>query len=289
MSKMNCWVCGKNVFSRCGGTDELSLHPDSFKITDANYGISLPRYKCRNCGFIQCDTTDVTKFYEKLKDEAYIDSSNQRALQFKKLLKNVKHYIPANGKILDIGAGSGLFLREAANLGYSVTGIEPSLFLTNAGKKSGLNIIQGTFPENCPCEKYDAIFLTDVIEHIADPLSMLEKIPNFLASGGRVIVTTPDVSSVMARVMGKRWWHYRIAHVGYYNKHNLEMIMDRAGMHLVKWKYAKWYFSSRYIAERLLKYLPFAKPLSKLAPEKLMIPLNLFDSRLFVFEMKDNL
>ena len=288
MSKMKCWVCGKNVFSRVGGIDELSLHPDRFKITDANYGISLPRYKCRNCGFIQCDTIDVTKFYEGLEDVEYIDSGNQRALQFKKLLKNVKQYIPANGKILDIGAGSGLFLREAVNLGYSATGIEPSLFLAKAGKKDGLDIIQGTFPENCPRKKYDAIFLTDVIEHIADPLQMLKSIPKFLAPGGRVIVTTPDVSSVMARVMGRRWWHYRIAHVGYYNKHTTEMIMDSAGMHLVKWKYAKWYFSSRYIAERLLKYLPFAKPLAKLAPEKLMIPLNLFDSRLFVFEVKDN-
>ena len=288
MSKMKCWVCGKNAFSRVGGTDELSLHPDRFKITDANYGISLPRYKCRNCGFIQCNTKDVTKFYKGLEDEEYIDSGNQRALQFKKLLKNVKKYIPANGKILDIGAGSGLFLREAAKMGYSATGIEPSLFLANAGKKDGLDIIQGTFPENCPPQKYDAIFLTDVIEHIADPLSMLESIPKFLASGGRVIVTTPDVSSVMAKVMGKRWWHYRIAHVGYYNRYTLKTIMDSAGMCLVKWKYAKWYFSSRYIAERLLNYLPFVKPLSKLAPEKLMIPLNLFDSRLFVFEVKDN-
>jgi 2-polyprenyl-3-methyl-5-hydroxy-6-metoxy-1,4-benzoquinol methylase len=289
MSEMKCWVCGKNAFSRVGGTDELSLQPDRFKITDANYSISLPRYKCHNCGFIQCDTADVTKFYEELEDEEYISSGNQRTLQFKKLLKNVKHYIPANGKILDIGAGSGLFLREAENLGYSAIGIEPSLFLANAGKEDGLNIIQGTFPENCPCEKYDAIFLTDVIEHIADPLPMLKSIPNFLATGGKVIVTTPDVSSIMARVMGRKWWHYRIAHIGYYNRHTLEMIMDSAGMRLVKVKYAKWYFSSRYIAERLLKYLPFAKPLSKLAPKKLMIPLNLFDSQLFVFKMKDNI
>lgn len=289
MSEMKCWVCEKNVFTRVGGIDNLSLHPDRFKITDANYSISMPRYKCRNCGFIQCDTTDVTEFYKGLEDEEYISSSLQRALQFKKLLKNVKHYIPANGKILDIGAGSGLFLREAANLGYSAIGIEPSQFLANAGKKNGLNIIQGTFPNNCPHEKYDVIFLTDVIEHIADPLSMLESIPNFLTSGGRVIITTPDVSSVTARVMGRRWWHYRIAHIGYYNRHTLEMIMDRAGMRMVKLKYAKWYFSSRYIAERLLNYLPFAKPLAKLAPKKLMIPLNLFDSRLFVFEIKDNL
>ena len=289
MGEMKCWVCGKSKFSWVGGTDMLTLKPEKFKITDSNYGISLPRSKCCNCGFIQCDTADVTVFYEGLEDEGYIDSSEQRTLQFVKLLKNVEHDIPVNGKILDIGAGSGLFLQEASKKGYYVTGIEPSLFLSNEGKKAGLNIIHGTFPENCPNEKFNTIFLTDVIEHIADPLPMLERIPDFLASDGRVIITTPDVSSVLASVMGRRWWHYRIAHVGYYNKNTLEMIMNRAGFRLVKWKYAKWYFSSRYIVERLSKYLSFVKPLSRFAPENLMLPLNLFDSRLYVFEVKDNL
>ena len=289
MREMKCWVCGMKDLYRVGGIENVSLNPDRFKITDANYGITLPRYKCCNCGFIQCNTTSVTEFYEKLKDEEYIDSGNQRSLQFVKLLENVERYIPVNGKILDIGAGCGLFLREAMKQGYCVTGIEPSLFLTEIGKKEGLNIIHGTFPENCPSEKYDAIFLTDVIEHIVDPLSMLERLPDYLTPDGKVIVTTPDVSSIMAKFMGRRWWHYRIAHVGYYNKVTLEKIMNRAAMSLVKWNYAKWYFSSRYILERLTRYLPFVKSFTKIAPESLMIPLNLFDSRLCIFEVKHNL
>ena len=115
---------------------------------------------------------------------------------------------------------------------------------------------------------------------------MLSCLPDYLSSGGRVIVTTPDVSSVLARVLGKHWWHYRIAHVGYYSKKTLGYIMERAGFTPVKWKYAKWYFSSRYIMERLTKYMPFVKPLAKIAPEKLMIPLNLYDSWLGIFEVK---
>ena len=289
MREMKCWVCGMKNFYRVGGIDNLSLHSDKFKITDSDYGISLPRYKCYNCGFLQCETRNVIEFYENLKDKEYIDSANQRSLQFVKLLENVEHYIPVNGKILDIGTGSGIFLREAAKLGYSATGIEPSSFLAEVGKKEGLNIIHGTFPKDCPSEKYDAIFLTDVIEHIVDPLPMLEKLPDFLTPNGKVIVTTPDVSSIMAKIMGRRWWHYRIAHVGYYNKVTLEKIMNRAAMRLVKWYYAKWYFSSRYILERLTRYFPFIKPFIKFAPEDLMIPLNLFDSRLCIFEVEHNL
>ena len=280
---MKCWVCGNDSFSPVGGTDSLSLQPEKFKITDAHYGMSLPRYRCMSCGFIQCNTDDVTSYYEKLVDEEYIESSGQRALQFEKLLATVKPYIRENGKVLDVGAGSGIFLKEATKHGYIGTGIEPSVYLAKMAREDGLNVIQGTFPEVCPREKYDTIFLTDVIEHIVDPLPILECLPDYLKEDGKVVVTTPDVSSVLARIMGKRWWHYRVAHVGYYNKNTLEQIMDRAGFVSVKWKYAKWYFSSKYILERLTKYLPLVKPVAVIAPEKIMFPINLFDSWLGIF------
>lgn len=138
MDKMKCWVCGMVDFSPVGGMDDLSLQPESFKITDAHYGVSLPRYRCKSCGFIQCDTTDVTSYYEQLKDEEYIESSGQRALQFEKLLKTVEPYIRKRGNLLDIGAGSGIFLREAMKHGFSVTGIEPSEYLVNQAKRDEL-------------------------------------------------------------------------------------------------------------------------------------------------------
>lgn len=275
---MKCWVCQGDKFKDAGGSYDLSLHVDNFKITDSNYGLTLPRYKCCNCGFIQCNISDVTEYYKQLEDPQYIESTNQRALQFKKLLDLVKNYIPQNGKILDIGAGSGIFVKEALNKGYNVLGLEPALYLVKKAIEDKLPVTHGIFPDNKPAGRFDAIFLTDVIEHIADPLNMLKNLPDSLTENGVVIVTTPNVSSLAASLLGKRWWHYRVAHVGYYNKKTLTHIMDKAGLTPVKWKYAKWYFSSRYISERLAKLLPFISPLTKLAPENLIIPLNLFDS-----------
>ena len=283
---MKCWVCGRDSFTPAGGMDNLILQPDSFEITDAHYGMSLPRFRCENCGFIQCNTTDVTSYYEQLEDSDYIESSSQRTLQFEKLLKTVEPYIKNGGTILDIGAGSGIFIHEATKYGYSATGIEPSAYLAGKAQDAGLNVIQGTFPESCPCEKYDTIFLTDVIEHIVDPMPMLKRMPEYLKSDGKVVVTTSDVSSVLAKVMGNRWWHYRVAHIGYYNKKTLGQIMEHAGMTSVKWKYAKWYFSSRYIMQRLAQYFPFIKPITRIAPKNLIIPLNLYDSWIGVFEVK---
>ena len=74
--------------------------------------------------------------------------------------------------------------------------------------------------------------------------------------------------------------------MGYYSKKTLGQIMAHAGMTPVKWKYAKWYFSSGYIMQRLAQYLPFIKPITRIAPKNLIIPLNLYDSWIGVFEVK---
>lgn len=96
--EMDCWVCGQKNFSSVGGSTRLALRPEDFKITDAHYGHTLPRYRCKNCGFIQCDIGDVTSYYEQLTDIEYIESSSQRALQFSRLLKSVEPYIKAGGR-----------------------------------------------------------------------------------------------------------------------------------------------------------------------------------------------
>lgn len=246
---MRCCVCGCHKMRRIyDGKSDIHLSPEHFKITDSHYGTTLPRYRCTQCGFVECDTSDVTAYYRNLEDSEYIESGSQRAFQFSKLLENTKHFLPDNAQMLDIGAGSGIFIKQAIKRGYSCIGLEPSSYLADCAVRDGLPVINGTFPDDCPNEKFDAVFLTDVIEHIADPLSMLSKISNVLKENGIVVVTTPDVSSMAAKILGSQWWHYRIAHIGYYNKKTLAEIMKRAGMTAVKWKYAKWYFSTKYIA-----------------------------------------
>ena len=63
--------------------------------------------------------------------------------------------------------------------------------------------------------------LVDVIEHVADPLALLRGARDYVAPGGLVLLVTPDVDSVAARLFGKRWWHLRLAHVGYFNRRSL--------------------------------------------------------------------
>ncbi len=55
--------------------------------------------------------------------------------------------------------------------------------------------------------KFDCITAFDVIEHVATPEAFFQRASELLKPGGRLFLSTPDQSSVVARAFG-RWWHY---------------------------------------------------------------------------------
>ena len=73
---------------------------------------------------------------------------------------------------------------------------------------------------------FDIISLVDVIEHVNTPADLLQHIHAALAPDGVFILVTPDVKSLAARILGYKWWHYRFAHIGYFNKKNLSMLLQ---------------------------------------------------------------
>ena len=61
-----------------------------------------------------------------------------------------------------------------------------------------------------------------------------------------------------ARVLGKRWWHFRVAHIGYFDRSTLIKALDHAGLEVVSITRPPWYFTWEYAGERAMSYLPKA-------------------------------
>jgi 2-polyprenyl-3-methyl-5-hydroxy-6-metoxy-1,4-benzoquinol methylase len=273
-----------------GGVSKVDS--DDLKITDSKYGTTLPLFRCKECGFIQCDTgaNDIENLYANLEDNEYIESSPQREMQFRHLLEQTSSYVnPPTPKVLDIGAGIGLFVKEARKKGWDAEGIEPSVFLSTQAKLAGIPVMTGIFPHPECQGPYDVIYMTDVIEHIENPARTINALSDHLTPEGLVMVVTPNVSSLAARIMGSKWWHYRIAHVGYYNKQTLSRLMRRSGLELVDTISSKWYFSGDYILQRLARYLPIKLLTGRasLLFKDIIVPVNFFDSFIAVYRIGD--
>lgn len=283
-SEHRCWVCGSAELSLAKPADLVrDLESRDFAISDAHYGRTGEIHACGECGFLQCsDLTDVLGFYESLEDEAYDDTRAARELQARRLLERIRA-TRAGGRLLDVGAGSGTLVAEAAAQGYRAEGVEPSVWLQRRAAARGLAVELGTLPHPKLEGPYDVVTLIDVVEHVPDPIGLLARAREVTAPGGVVAVVTPDVRSLAARLLGFRWWHFRVAHVGYFCESTLRLALERAGLGAARLSRPAWYFPADYLVERVETYLPAAL---RIPPPRwlgrITVPLNLRDSLLAI-------
>jgi len=276
-----CWVCGADPLEhfRESSVAREALGAGSFRITDADYGRTLELVRCRSCGFVQlAEPVDVTPFYARMDDPAYELTRSSRALQASELLEGLSPGFHG-ARLLDVGAGSGILVEQANRLGWEAEGVEPSAWLANRARERGIAVHTGTLPHPGPTPPYDVVTLVDVIEHVTDPRGLLGEVRKLLRPGGLLLVVTPDVTSVAARALGPRWWHYRIAHVGYFGPTTLHTLLSGSGFVLEsRWRPA-WYFSVDHVRTLAARMLPFLRwvPIPR-ALARATVRLNLFDS-----------
>jgi SAM-dependent methyltransferase len=274
------------------------LQSDDLRISDSQYGLTLPLLRCDMCGFVFApygEIANLTTLYEDLLDHGYEGSQEPRILQMRWLLDKALDANPGTKTLLDIGAGTGLLVREARGRGIDARGVEPSKALVDSGRKeNGVEIEQGVYPHpRLVGMEFDTVLLVDVIEHVADPMRLLADCREALAPGGVLVVVTPDVSSLAARMFGDKWWHYRLAHVCYFDRGSFGRAVDNAGLSSVRWLRAKWFISIGYLADRLKQYLPVGwfNGLAERIPAigwlyRRVIPFNIHDSYVVFLKKK---
>jgi SAM-dependent methyltransferase len=279
-----CWVCGAESLVRVHeGHLPAILTSHNFQITNKQYGRMGALDRCGACGFHQCtNLANVLDYYIEMEDHQYEATRQSRALQQIGILRQ----IPTNlrrGRLLDIGAGSGILIEQARGMGFEAEGVEPSIELQAHAKKLHLNVHLGVLPHPDVRGPFDVITMVDVIEHVPDPVGLLCQARDLLAPKGMLLVATPDRRSVVARLMGWNWWHYRIAHIGYFDRSTLREAISRAGFELSALKRPGWRFPASYLVERTMCYVP---PKLRLNPpaflDRVIIPLNLRDSMLAI-------
>jgi 2-polyprenyl-3-methyl-5-hydroxy-6-metoxy-1,4-benzoquinol methylase len=280
-----CRICGSRELTLVKAANYREQpRSDSFAVTDSNYGVTAAIYRCGSCTFLQCpELGDVTGYYEELADEAYEAGRPQRSLQSRRILERIRSHRP-DGRLLDVGAGTGMLVEQAVAMGYEAEGVEPSRWMQGRAGERGLPVRLGTFPHPQCKGPYDVVTLIDVIEHVADPLGLLRSVREALRPGGLLAVVTPDVRSLAARLLGRRWWHFRLVHIGYFDRNTLTLATRQAGLELVAMHRPGWFFPGDYLFERAVKFvLPGARLRSPRALRRLTVPVNLGDSLLGIY------
>jgi 2-polyprenyl-3-methyl-5-hydroxy-6-metoxy-1,4-benzoquinol methylase len=136
------------------------------------------------------------------------------------------------GRLLDVGAGDGVFVHRALAAGFDAYGIEPSPVGANAASvRCGEDrIVCGLLADSATDGKYDVVTLWDVIEHVEDPLSVLMAAAAHLRSDGWLIVETGNYQSAERLLAGNSWWAYHPEHRWYFTPQSMKALFQHAGL-----------------------------------------------------------
>lgn len=175
-----------------------------------------------------------------------------------------------------------MFLWHALNAGWEVTGLEPSETLSAQAIQNlgGKGDIQCATLENARLRGgFDALTLWDVLEHVTYPVEFLRACSTLLRPGGMLFLTVPDLDSLEARLLGRRWPLLLPEHLNYFTRGSLRRCGQSVGLTLIGFGRRRVYFSVKYVSYRLAQHhIPGAAILHQLtsgAFGRTMIPLSL--------------
>lgn len=198
---VNCRLCDSNKVIKWLSSDDFTI----LLCRDCQNGFTVPLPSAIDYSKKDFHANEV------LDEEISEKTLNDLPLEWKEGIKLqvsaiCKHLQPG-ARILEIGCGEGILLNELKNLGFEVTGIEPSVTASKRAQEKGLKVFQGYFPHSAMEGKtYDMIIMSHVLEHLEDPHQILINITKSLTSDGLLLLVQTNFKGLMPRLQSTKWY-----------------------------------------------------------------------------------
>lgn len=192
-------------------------------------------------------------------------------------LARIERYVPARGRLLDMGCGLGTALEVAAQRGWQAEGMEVAEATVAWLRERGYAAQCGRAEELQAHATFECITMWDTLEHVTDAGAAVHAAARALRPGGVLALTTGDRASVCARLSGRRWHLYNIPeHRFFFTAAALRALFVRNGLQIVELRRRGSWYPLRYLCERLQRKYGLTLPLPA-ACRAWSVYINLFD------------
>ena len=204
----------------CGGLCALRF----VNVSDPDSGDTFSILGCKSCeiGITYPVPTDLGRYYSA---DYYGNRHGITAdICDRRRLKILSRYteLSESGRLLDMGCGDGSFLMGARKSGWTTVGIET---FADAARRRGLDVYESI---DKACGKFDCITMWHVMEHLPDPLLVLDQLVDLLEPDGVLILAVPDAGSTQARLFGGDWLHLDVPrHLFHFNRTSLQTVFSK--------------------------------------------------------------
>jgi|GEM_PF-2616072 len=222
MKIASCPICGADRRRFIFATDQYQLS------------------SCAACGlFYKSESSEISEL--NVNQELYTNDfvrvrrrTRQRLLSVaQRRLRTLQRYLPAGGKILEVGCGTGEFLQTAHQAGFVVEAVELSKPLADfVREQKGIYCFNSRLEELGQDHKdYQAVVAFDVLEHLSDSGGFLQQAIRRLSSPGILFFEMPNWKCLERVFFGHLWNMLNMRdHTAFFSKTNWQLIAEK--MHL---------------------------------------------------------
>lgn len=130
------------------------------------------------------------------------------------------------GSLLDVGAGTGDFLKVASESGWKVHGMEPNKKAASLALDKGIALKNSL--EEFKGEQFDVVTLWHVLEHIPNLDETISLLTDLVKPGGTLIIAVPNYKSFDAAYYGEFWAAYDVPrHLWHFSKTAIEKLFSQ--------------------------------------------------------------
>ena len=199
------------------------------------------RYRCLQTSPVpeDLDAYYQTPDYISHSDRAktLLEKVYQRAKKhnLKRKLRIVEKYHKGPGVLMDVGAGTGDFLRLAQMNGWEAYGVEPNDQARERAHQKGVSVYKSLAVQTEPA--YDVVSYWHVFEHLQDLEGSVADLSAALKPGGCLIIAVPNYRSLDARRYKEYWAAFDVPrHVWHFSRDSINHLFDSKGFKLVSVK-----------------------------------------------------
>jgi SAM-dependent methyltransferase len=155
-----------------------------------------------------------------------------RSIMMSSKLRTVKKLTgKRTGTILDIGAGTGHFVKKVLSKGWDAVGVEVSADARKyASELNGVTLSE-SISEVLPADrKFDAVTMWHVLEHIHEPGKMLSTLAGRMKPGAILVIAVPNRMSADAQYYRENWAAYDVPrHLWHFDSGSLRTLVEKCG------------------------------------------------------------
>lgn len=169
----------------------------------------------------------------------------------KQKLKLINSFNTEEKIILDVGAGTGDFLKVCKNDRWKITGVEPSEKAREYAEKKNIALLKEiSETEN---KQFDVITLWHVLEHIPNLVEYIQNLKKLLKPNGVLIIAVPNHKSYDAAYYKDYWAAFDVPrHLWHFSRTSISKLFSMVDMNVEKTLPMK--FDSYYVSLLSEKY-----------------------------------